>query len=52
MTTIADTIQQKKFKNKKKSLSEYDSGSESSTADAWHFFGHGTNTKYKILLHF
>lgn len=50
MTAIAGTIQQKK--KKKISVSEYDSGSESSTADAWHFFGHGTNTKYNILLHF
>lgn len=35
MTAIAGTIQQKK---KIYSVSEYDSGSESSTADAWQVF--------------
>lgn len=50
MTAIAGTIQQKK--KKIISVSEYDSGSESSTADAWHFFDHGTNPKFNILLHF
>jgi len=48
MTAVAGIIQQKK----NFSISKYNSRSESSTAAAWHLFGHGTNTKYSILLHF